>query len=371
MFPGKKTLTVTMALSLVVAILIAGLGAADATYAAPPTQEPAPHSTAIPYAGQLNNAAGQPVADGIYDFTFSLYDAPTGGDLLWTGTQAGVTVQGGSFSASLGSDTGLPKAVLDRKECWLAVSVRGPDESGFTALEPRQLLPTDGPAAVSALSCPHSHFTDSWPGSNPVVWPLLQYHRAPAMALRAFSNATAWNYAAVYGANTAATGYGTGVYGYSLEGTRHMRGQRERRRHRSHHEHDRRQERGLRALGQGQRCVGRERQRHRGTRRQQHRPRCGRLQQHNVCRVLPDRQLPGWVYGYRQHQLMVWRLDSGRRACYRWRLRWVCLYSTWDETMVISRSDPATSWLFPARKWRRRPVSPCCWSELPPDRPMS
>ena len=58
MFPGKKILTVTMALALVMAILIAGLGAADTTYAAPPTQEPVPQSTAIPYAGQLNNAAG-------------------------------------------------------------------------------------------------------------------------------------------------------------------------------------------------------------------------------------------------------------------------------------------------------------------------
>ena len=65
--------------------------------------------------------------------------------MLWTGTQSGVTVRGGSFSASLGSGAGLPKAVLDRKESWLAVSVRGPGEIGFTALEPRQLLPTTGP----------------------------------------------------------------------------------------------------------------------------------------------------------------------------------------------------------------------------------
>ena len=167
MFPGKKILTVTMALALVMAILVAGLEAAKTAQAAPPIQEAAPQRATIPYVGQLNNAAGKPVADGVYDFTFSLYDAPERGNLLWTGTQAGVTVRGGSFLASLGSGAGLPKAVLDRKESWLTVSVRGPGEIGFTALAPRQLLPTAGPAAVSALSCPHSHFGDSWPGNQP------------------------------------------------------------------------------------------------------------------------------------------------------------------------------------------------------------
>jgi hypothetical protein len=217
MFPTKKTITVIMALALVMAVLVAGSGAAETTHAAPPFQDAAPQSAAIPYAGQLNNAAGQPVADGKYDFTFSLYDAPTGGDLLWTGTQADVNVQGGSFSASLGSDAGLPQAVLDRKEVWLAVGVRGPGETAFTALEPRQLLPTDGPAAVSALSCPHSHFTDSWSGSNP-NWGLYLSNASTGDGLRAYSKATAWNYAAVFGANTATTGYGTGVYGYSVKG---------------------------------------------------------------------------------------------------------------------------------------------------------
>jgi hypothetical protein len=217
MFPGKKILTATMSFAVVMAILVAGLGAAETTHAAPPIQEAAPQSTAIPYAGQLNDAAGQPVADGVYDFNFSLYDAPEGGNLLWTGTQSGVKVAEGSFSASLGSGPGLPKSVFDRKECWLAVSVRGPGEAGFTALEPRQLLPTDGPAAVSALSCPHSHFTDSWSGSNP-DWGLLLENTSTGDGLRAYSKATAWNYAAVFGANIATTGYGTGVYGYSTNG---------------------------------------------------------------------------------------------------------------------------------------------------------
>jgi hypothetical protein len=217
MFPGKKTLTVTMALALVMAILVAGLGAAETAHAAPPIQEAAPQNATIPYAGQLNDASGKPVADGFYDFVFSLYNAPEGGNLLWTGTQSGVKVQGGSLTASLGGQAGLPKNVLDRKESWLAVSVRGPGETGFTALEPRQILSTDGPAAVTALSCPHSHFTDSWSGSDP-AWGLLLENKSTGDGLRAYSKATAWNYAAVFGANTASTGNGTGVYGYSQMG---------------------------------------------------------------------------------------------------------------------------------------------------------
>ena len=98
--------------------------------------------------------------------------------------------------------------------------MRGPDESAFTALEPRQLLPTDGPAAVSALSCPHSHFTDSWSGSNP-AWGLYLSNTSTGDGLRAYSKATLWNYAAVYGANTATTGSGTGVYRVQREGSRH------------------------------------------------------------------------------------------------------------------------------------------------------
>ncbi len=116
MFPTKKILTITMALALVMAILFAGLGAAKTAHAAPLIQEKAPQSATIPYAGQLSSAAGQPVADGVYDFTFSLYDAPEGGNLLWTDTQSGVQVLGGDFSASLGGQGGLPKSVLDRKE---------------------------------------------------------------------------------------------------------------------------------------------------------------------------------------------------------------------------------------------------------------
>jgi hypothetical protein len=131
--------------------------------------------------------------------------------------QTGVNVRNGSFSASLGSGIGLPKTVLDRKECWLAVSVRGPGEAGFTALSPRQLLPTDRPASVTALSCPHSHFTDSWWGTDSDRG-LIVANYGTGDGVRVQSNSTNNSYAAVWAVNGASTGYGTAVYASSRTG---------------------------------------------------------------------------------------------------------------------------------------------------------
>jgi hypothetical protein len=55
------------------------------------------------YQGVLTDGGGNPVADGPYDLTFKLYDAPTDGTLLWSEIQAAVAVTGGGFSVLLGS----------------------------------------------------------------------------------------------------------------------------------------------------------------------------------------------------------------------------------------------------------------------------
>ena len=101
-----------------------------------------------PYSGRLSNEAGQPVADGAYDMRFALYDALEGGNLLWSETQTGVAVRGGSFTCQLGSVSPLPAATRQGKQ-WLAVAVRGPEETGFTALNPRQ--PFSAPLAGVSL----------------------------------------------------------------------------------------------------------------------------------------------------------------------------------------------------------------------------
>jgi len=130
--------------------------------------------TTIPYAGRLSLAsprdasqpdgAGQPAAEGAYDFTFALYAAETGGEPLWSEVQTGVTVKGGSFSVPLGSVTPIPPGVLSGRILWLAVGVRGPGEAGFTVLSPRQRVSAAAPTAGAA--CPHDHLGEQWSGDS-------------------------------------------------------------------------------------------------------------------------------------------------------------------------------------------------------------
>ena len=132
-------------------------------------QGAAPSGGTVPYSGQLSDELGQPVADGAYAFGFALYDAAQGGKLLWSETQSGVAVKGGGFTAQLGSVTALPDTAR-ANSAWLAVSVRGPEEAGFTELNPRQLLDTavaSAPASpAAAAACAHDHFGESWIGDS-------------------------------------------------------------------------------------------------------------------------------------------------------------------------------------------------------------
>jgi hypothetical protein len=162
----KKMLFVAVAASVVMlAVGIAPLPASMA-YTAPPP----PAGVTIPYPGRLNDDAAQPVADGAYDFTFALYDAETGGTLLWSEKQSGVPVKSGEFLASLGSVSALPKETMGDGGHWLEVAVRGPGEAEFTALAPRQELSLASsvvPASTTAgPSCAHDHFGETWSGDG-------------------------------------------------------------------------------------------------------------------------------------------------------------------------------------------------------------
>jgi len=215
MLTHKRLLIVVLASGLLLALgVVLSLG--GTALAMPPAQGVTPTSATIPYSGRLLDANGQAMPNSAYDFSFSLYNAAEGGTALWSETQYGVTVNGGALTTSLGSVTAIPKEVSERKELWLSVSVRGPGEPEFTLLNPRQSFHA-GPTAVSALTCPHSHFTDYWSGSN-YTYGLITENDGGGDGIRAFSYATRTNYAAIYAANEASTGYGTGVYGSSTMG---------------------------------------------------------------------------------------------------------------------------------------------------------
>jgi len=163
----------------------------------------------IPYMGSLKDDSGQPVSDGNYDFVLALYTTENGGKPAWSETQSGIMVQGGVFTILLGNKTPLSKELLTNKVRWLEVSVRGPGESSFTMLSPRQELSTTSianttPQGGGGLSCAHTHWGETWSGSG-VGLHLISSNDTPLWA----ESTGGW--AGVDGRNTT----NNGVYGFS------------------------------------------------------------------------------------------------------------------------------------------------------------
>jgi hypothetical protein len=119
-------------------------------------------------------------------------------------------------NVSLGQNVPITKDASDRKELWLSVCVRGPQDTDYNLLNPRRNLIS--PDAVSALACPHSHFTDYCGGINTSYGLEVDNSSGTGDGIRGYSASTVYNYAAVYGVNDATTGYGTGVFGSSQKG---------------------------------------------------------------------------------------------------------------------------------------------------------
>lgn len=116
-------------------------------------------TTAITYQGRLND--GGILANGSFDFTFSLFNSVSGG------VQQGVTltniaapVSNGLFTARLDFGNQFPGA--DR---WLAIGVRTNGFGVFTSLSPRQAL-TPTPYAVYASSASVASVANSVSASN-------------------------------------------------------------------------------------------------------------------------------------------------------------------------------------------------------------
>ncbi len=184
-----------------------------------PSQQPA--GVTIPYPGRLSDESGQPVADGAYDFAFALYAAETGGEPLWVEAQEGVTVQGGGFTALLGSVATLPQEALDGGARWLEVAVRGPGEAGFTLLSPRQALSAAASASPASPSngpaCAHDHLGEVWTGTFTGYG--LRVNNLSGGALRGDSQSDAGVYGNGYfGVEGINNGSGYGVYGTSSGG---------------------------------------------------------------------------------------------------------------------------------------------------------
>ena len=83
--------------------------------------------TTMNYQGQLNDSEGNPVADGSYSVTFSLYDVPSGGTELWTESRTIETING-LFSIILGSINPITSAVVESAPRYLGITVEGDPE---------------------------------------------------------------------------------------------------------------------------------------------------------------------------------------------------------------------------------------------------
>ena len=210
----KRVLVIVLASALLLAV---GFGPSVGHPArALPESSAEPARATIPYAGRLSNDAGQPVAEGVYDFTFTLYDTVAGGDPLWSEVQHGVVVSKGEFLTSLGRVEPIPATALSGQNRWLAVSVRGPGEAAFTTLAPRQRLDTLSPSSATAsAACPHDHLGELWTGNySNAAFRLTNLGTGDG--IRVVNQSTLYNYAAVYAATYSS---GTGVFGHSDSGS--------------------------------------------------------------------------------------------------------------------------------------------------------
>ncbi|MBL8956318.1 MAG: hypothetical protein JNK82_36430 [Myxococcaceae bacterium] len=86
----------------------------------------------LSFTGNLTNS-GAPET-GNHDFTFRLFDAPTGGTQAWTETQTGIVVTNGMVFATLGGVTPLTPAIFNGATLYLEVQV------DTTVLSPRSQI---------------------------------------------------------------------------------------------------------------------------------------------------------------------------------------------------------------------------------------
>jgi hypothetical protein len=142
---------------ILIALLIATQSIWARSFAAP--NAPGPSATTVNYQGRLADDAGVPLT-GTYGMSFALYDAATGGNLIW-GPEAhpAVPVSDGLFSVGLGSQTsgGIPTTTWNGDR-YLEITVGG------ETLAPRELI-RSVPIAGMALTVPdgavrESHIAD-------------------------------------------------------------------------------------------------------------------------------------------------------------------------------------------------------------------
>jgi hypothetical protein len=138
------------------------------------------------YQGQITDNSGVPVANGSYTMRFRIYNAATGGTLLWDSYNQSVQVTGGVFNTELGASPQPALSLPFDEDYWLLVTFAGEDQL------PRKRLGSVGYAHMASGLVPGTEVGGS---------------------------VTSGTYAAIKGTNTASAGVTYGVYGQSSSGS--------------------------------------------------------------------------------------------------------------------------------------------------------
>jgi hypothetical protein len=115
----------------------------------------------INYQGILKDGSGAVVPNNDYNLTFKLYDAETGGTVLWTEYQL-VYVDNGILNVQLGTSTIIPTSIFNNA-AWLGISI----EAG-TELTPRIAL-SSVPYSFISMTVPDGSLTASKIADDEVV----------------------------------------------------------------------------------------------------------------------------------------------------------------------------------------------------------
>lgn len=152
---GSVYLVVVVAVVALAAVFVGALAwppPTAAEVAQPQAPAAAPVSTGFTYQGYLDNNGS--AANGVYDFTFELYDADVGGVQIGSTVNLNaVLVQNGLFTVEL--DFGA--TAFGQNARWLAIAVRPSGGGAFTPLSPRQELQP----APYALALPNVYTDES------------------------------------------------------------------------------------------------------------------------------------------------------------------------------------------------------------------
>ncbi|MEW5925098.1 MAG: hypothetical protein AB1746_14020 [Candidatus Zixiibacteriota bacterium] len=89
------------------------------------------------YQGRLNDVSGNPVDDGEYQMTFTIYADLIADTVIWSESYSAVSVTGGLFNVMLGSSNPLSQSIFNETERFLGIQV-GSD----TEISPRSRLVT-------------------------------------------------------------------------------------------------------------------------------------------------------------------------------------------------------------------------------------